>query len=82
MESLAAFLKIRTESFAEVIRMTSSVNDTVTEIAFGSLNNRVNRFLLALSYLFKLGNDSAINARAFSTAATANLSIAESVWMG
>jgi hypothetical protein len=82
VESLAAFLKIRTESFAEVIRMTSSVNDTVTEIAFGSLNNRVNRFLLALSYLFKLGSDSAINVRAFSTAATANLSIAESVWMG
>ena len=47
--SFAAFLKIRTESLAEEIRMTSSVNETVTEIAFGSLNNRVNLFLLALS---------------------------------
>ena len=79
MESLAAFLKIRTESFAEVIRITSSVNDTVTEIAFGSLNKRVNLFLLALSYRFKLGSDSAINARAFSTASIANLSISGSV---
>ena len=70
--SFAAFLKIRTASFGEEIRITSSVRDTVTEIALGSLNNLVNLFRLALSYLFRFGADSAISSRAFSTADFAN----------
>ena len=70
--SFAAFLKIRTASFGEEIRITSSVRDTVTEIALGSLNNLVNLLRLARSYLFRFGADSAINSRAFSTADLAN----------
>ena len=80
--SFAALRKIRTESLAEVIRITSSVNETVTEIALGSLNNLVNLFRLALSYLFRLGVDSLISALALSTADEANSSIFGSVAIG
>ena len=69
---LAAFLNIRTASLGEDIRITSSVKETVTEIALGSLNNLVNLFLLARSYLFRFGVASAIKSLAFSTAEFAN----------
>ena len=78
----ADFFKTRAASFAEVIRITSSVSATVTEIAFASLKRRENLFLLALSYLFLLGSDSAINCFATFTADCASSSIAESVFNG
>ena len=64
------------------MRITSSVNATVTEIALGSLNNLVNLFRLALSYLFRFGVDSLISALALSTADEANSSIPGSVAIG
>ena len=78
----AAFFKTRAASLAEVIRITSSVSATVTEIAFASLNKRENLFLLALSYRFLLGSDSEINCFATLTAEWANSSIAVSVLIG
>jgi TolB protein len=53
-----------------------------TEIAFSSLNRRENLFLLALSYLFLFGSDSAINCFATLTADCATSSIAMSVLIG
>ena len=82
MAIFAARLNIRTPSLAEVMRITSSVNETVTEIASASLNNLENRFLLALSYRFLFGLASAINSRATFTADFANSSTAGSVAIG
>ena len=82
MALFAAFFKTLAASLAEVILITSSVSETVTEIAFSSLNRRENLFLLALSYLFLFGSDSAINCFATLTADCATSSIAMSVLIG
>ena len=66
--SFDAFLKIRTASLGDEMRITSSVRETVTGIAFASLNNRVNLLRLARSYLFRFGLDSLSSALAPSIA--------------